>query len=198
MKECPQCGEIKGDDGFYKRDGKPSGSCKVCNRKYDRARYYRSREKRLLRDKERIKKNPNLYKERNKVSKERYPEKHKARQIMSNAIRAGKLVRMPCEVCVEPKSHGHHHDYSKPLDVHWLCVKHHMEQHRKYKETELKLLTRECKLCGKAIISPKKGQLHCGSRNRTGTCGYIVNMPKDRERLRLRTILRRKAKNLQD
>ena len=26
----------------------------------------------------------------------------------------------------------HHEDYSKPLEVMWLCKKHHGERHRKY------------------------------------------------------------------
>jgi hypothetical protein len=36
---------------------------------------------------------------------------------------------MPCVVCGNPKTDGHHEDYSKVLDVVWLCRKHHMERH---------------------------------------------------------------------
>jgi ribosomal protein S27AE len=28
--------------------------------------------------------------------------------------------------------HGHHHDYSRPLDVEWLCGSCHAIRHRKY------------------------------------------------------------------
>lgn len=45
--------------------------------------------------------------------------------------RRGKLVKQPCEVCGSPDSVKHHDDYSKPLDVRWLCRPHHAELHRK-------------------------------------------------------------------
>ena len=55
------------------------------------------------------------------------PLKYRARNAVSYAIASGKLVRLPCVVCGNPKSQGHHHDYSKPLDVEWLCHKCHRE-----------------------------------------------------------------------
>jgi hypothetical protein len=60
---------------------------------------------------------------------EKYPEKHAAHRMMTSAIRKGELVRGACEVCGEIKTDGHHDDYSKPLDVRWLCRKHHIEAH---------------------------------------------------------------------
>lgn len=60
-----------------------------------------------------------------------HPLKAFAQTTAANAMRAGKLVRQPCEVCgTTIKIHGHHDDYSKPLDVRWLCVTHHAEHHR--------------------------------------------------------------------
>jgi len=47
------------------------------------------------------------------------------------AIASGSLQRMPCEVCESPRTHGHHDDYSKPLEVRWLCSKHHLSLHMK-------------------------------------------------------------------
>jgi hypothetical protein len=66
-----------------------------------------------------------------KACAKRYPEKIKARNQVNNSITAGKLVRLPCEVCGNVKSHAHHFDYKKPLQIVWLCRKHHMQQHRK-------------------------------------------------------------------
>lgn len=50
---------------------------------------------------------------------------------MHHAIRYGRLSRPDqCERCGK-KCHpdGHHHDYSKPLDVEWLCRSCHMTHH---------------------------------------------------------------------
>ena len=54
-----------------------------------------------------------------------------ARNKITDAVRRGKLTRKPCEKCGLPNAHAHHNDYSKPLDVIWLCHVHHMEIHRK-------------------------------------------------------------------
>lgn len=56
-------------------------------------------------------------------------ERHQARWQVRRAIAAGKLVRLPCEVCGIEPAEGHHDDYSKPLDVRWLCKLHHREHH---------------------------------------------------------------------
>lgn len=66
---------------------------------------------------------------------QRYPERVKARSIVAGAIRAGKLVRGPCETCGVPNGHAHHGDYGKPLEVRWFCRKHHRELHRQARES---------------------------------------------------------------
>lgn len=62
-----------------------------------------------------------------KIQKERYPEKIKTREKTYYAIKTGKLIKQPCEVCGEINVHAHHDDYSKPFEVRWLCRKHHRE-----------------------------------------------------------------------
>ncbi len=42
-----------------------------------------------------------------------------------------KLPRQPCEVCGAEKTEAHHDDYTKPLDVRWLCKRHHSDLHTK-------------------------------------------------------------------
>lgn len=44
-------------------------------------------------------------------------------------LRRGKVEKKPCEICGSLKVQGHHEDYSKPLEVRWLCSKHHQELH---------------------------------------------------------------------
>jgi ribosomal protein S27AE len=60
---------------------------------------------------------------------EREPVKEAARRATMYAIRVGKLVRQPCEQCGAEPGHAHHDDYSKPLDVRWLCRPCHTEHH---------------------------------------------------------------------
>lgn len=59
------------------------------------------------------------------------PEKGRARGAVKAAIVAGRLSRQPCVKCGNLKVEAHHADYSKPLDVIWVCPKHHRELHKK-------------------------------------------------------------------
>ena len=55
--------------------------------------------------------------------------RHEARWLTNRAVKSGKLVRQPCEVCGVEPAEAHHDDYSKPLDVRWLCKSHHAAIH---------------------------------------------------------------------
>jgi hypothetical protein len=74
-----------------------------------------------------------------KVQRAKFPERAKARNRLSNAIRDGKVIPWP--VCAVPgcagEPEGHHPDYSRPLDVVWLCNKHHREAHAASQEMEI-------------------------------------------------------------
>jgi hypothetical protein len=82
-----------------------------------------------------VQKNTKAYRKRGGDSEGGKGHAH-ARNMAARAIRSGKLKRLPCEVCGNLKSHAHHDDYSKPLDVRFLCDPHHREHHlairRKY------------------------------------------------------------------
>ena len=65
----------------------------------------------------------------NKRWRARNPQKAAAHILLNNAIRYGRLQKAPCEVCGSIKVHGHHEDYAKPLEVIWLCSKHHRQLH---------------------------------------------------------------------
>lgn len=59
-------------------------------------------------------------------------EKRDAYATTAKALRDGVLVRQPCEVCGDAVGiHGHHEDYSKPLEICWLCLWHHRERHKR-------------------------------------------------------------------
>lgn len=58
--------------------------------------------------------------------------REKVRGIARAAIRDGTLVPTPCVRCSDPdkKVVAHHDDYSRPLDVTFLCEKCHKDRHR--------------------------------------------------------------------
>lgn len=97
----------------------------------DRARYYRDPEKRLAAAREYAKQHPEQIVEYKKRWQILNPEKRAAHIIVGNAIRNGRLIKGECERASEGQCKGkiqaHHDDYTKPLLVRWLCIKHHAE-----------------------------------------------------------------------
>jgi hypothetical protein len=95
------------------------------------------------------KNNPNYFKEYYKQNREirleankrfwkRHPERYKNWKIYTSARRLGKLLNPgQCTLCgtKEVKIQAHHFDYSKPLEVTWLCKSCHIEIHRRKKFT---------------------------------------------------------------
>lgn len=80
------------------------------------------------------------YVQRWRVGRPLTPEqryKGSARSYANVYQRRGKLVPQPCEKCGSLKSEKHHHDYSKPLEVEWLCRPCHLQWHRDNRETPL-------------------------------------------------------------
>jgi hypothetical protein len=61
--------------------------------------------------------------------KKDHPEQTLAIAIVNRAIRSGELIREKCEKCND-MGEAHHEDYSKPLEVRWLCHKHHVKEHQ--------------------------------------------------------------------
>ena len=84
----------------------------------------------VQRNKEEIKQ---YYKEYNKDYYRRNPEKQKARGILNSAVRRGKVHKpLYCSSCEGDKHlEAHHTDYSKPLEVLWLCKSCHVELHKR-------------------------------------------------------------------
>lgn len=57
--------------------------------------------------------------------------KRAAQLMVGRAVRAGRLIRpAACQECgFASRVHGHHDDYSKPLEVRWLCTPCHAKAH---------------------------------------------------------------------
>jgi hypothetical protein len=149
MKTCRRCKELKFLKDFNKdkraKDGKTS-YCKLCvnaqvgayrqtktGRSYSKAyrqsvagktsqkTYNQSQKGKIVRNRSQAK-----YKELN-------PEKIKAHFTANNAIRTGEILKpTSCSNCDNPKGRieAHHTDYTKPLDVIWLCRRCHISEHK--------------------------------------------------------------------
>lgn len=99
----------------------------------------------------------------NYVSRPGVSEKLRARAQCAYAIRSGKLIRQPCAACGNPKSEAHHDDYSKPLNVEWLCRQCHAAAHRKSHCVNGHALTDD-NIC---LTSGKRQCLRCRNHRRT-------------------------------
>ena len=67
--------------------------------------------------------------ERNYIGARKGILKRRAHYLVHVALKSGALKQSPCEDCGDQNSHGHHADYFKPLDIAWLCRKHHRDRH---------------------------------------------------------------------
>lgn len=61
---------------------------------------------------------------------EKYPIRAHANMLLNRAVRKGKVIKQNCGVCSSVRTVAHHPDYSRPLEVLWLCELHHKEWHR--------------------------------------------------------------------
>lgn len=79
--------------------------------------------------------------ERTKLWRQNNRDKMRAWSAVGNAIIRGDLVKpLKCSRCnCKEKLHGHHEDYSKPLEVLWICHLCHMELHAKKNRNHKKL-----------------------------------------------------------
>lgn len=133
LKQCSKCKQEKPLDHYYlnrgsRNTGKRAGYSSACI-ECERARMAKpgaiSRKKKY--QKKRIKLD---YQNKKKYNKNN-PQKEKAWQAVRYRLSTGDLIKKSCEVCGCVESHAHHDDYSKPLEVIWLCPTHHKERHRK-------------------------------------------------------------------
>ncbi len=60
---------------------------------------------------------------------DRRPQRN-ARVAVYRAVKAGRLVKQPC-ACGRTDVQAHHHDYSKQLDVKWVCPACHTREHNR-------------------------------------------------------------------
>ena len=137
IKSCSRCHEFKNPADFdhsrASRDGRHH-RCKACDRKRDRQRIASGA----------LSASSTGWQNRN-------PQAVRAHRLLHAAIHRGEIQRQPCVGCGTSNAHGHHEDYSKPLDVVWLCRLCHHERHRLERlfgsgQLAFELLLREARL----------------------------------------------------
>jgi len=144
MKFCKWCQTEKPLDQFHFAKKMADGhlnKCKSCcyewQKQYrltDAGKAVRKKEKQYPKNKIRYKKS-----EKGKLAAARYKrpkDREAAKNAVRYALRTGKLIRKPCEVCGSKLSEAHHPSYEREhrLIVKWLCRHHHNEEHRKLDE----------------------------------------------------------------
>jgi hypothetical protein len=153
MKCCIKCGEMKSIQDFYCHPRMADGhlnKCKTCVLAYvhrhrleniDRIREYDRQRGHSQKNKNRVREYYRKNKEKMLAHSKKWAREHKleraAHIITGNAIRYGRLKRQPCRGCgSEERVHAHHEDYTRPLDVTWLCQGCHGKRHREINEME--------------------------------------------------------------
>lgn len=128
--KCNRCEIEKSPDDFYSSDR----SCKECRRalvkasRLAKADYYREYDRKRASLEHRVRMNRVVSAEWRKL----HPERRRAQVALSNAVRDGKVQKWPaCAVpdCTNTRVVGHHPDYSRHLEVVWLCQAHHKQAH---------------------------------------------------------------------
>jgi hypothetical protein len=134
---CFKCNLEKPLSEFYEHPQMANGhlgKCKDCTKKDSRinSRTEKSKERERLRNTSQKRKTHLT--ENTRQWRKNNPEKYKAQIKLNNALRSGKIEKPnKCEECnQEKKLHAHHDDYSKPLDVIWLCVECHGKKNPNY------------------------------------------------------------------
>lgn len=136
-KVCFKCGETKPLYQFYKHPAMGDGhlnKCKECAKK-DVAENYRVKRKQYAEYEHERFKTPErkvMVAQYQRKRRKQNPKKYIANSAVSNAVRDGRITKPDkCSECSAPKPQAHHPDYSKPLEVVWLCRSCHLKHHKK-------------------------------------------------------------------
>lgn len=139
MKTCSMCHQDKALTKFHRDRSRSDGRQRICKKcKTVEAGMRRRADLRGYAERQRAwrARNPEAVRQiAGRYSPD--PVKEAARRAVHEAIRLGRLTRPSvCEACQAPgPTHAHHHDYSLPLDVAFLCPTCHLLVHGKQPRT---------------------------------------------------------------
>ncbi len=136
--KCGSCLIEKEDKCFYKDASRSNGlscHCKDCIREQQRksreADPEAARRKNRLRY-HRVKLTPQYrirITRKQKLRRAVHPDKYKARRKVMHEIEMGRMVRGVCACGSTENIQAHHEDYSKPMEVVWMCAVCHRKHH---------------------------------------------------------------------
>lgn len=142
MWRCTKCVGVFPPEGFYagrNRNGLMS-QCRKCHTRQTNAARERNPDKRRAYARQWVKKDlaahPEKYARRERERRHNPATRQRAlaRKKLTTHVARGKLIKPDtCSQCGGDGDgrpiHGHHADYSKPLDVEWLCFRCHAMRH---------------------------------------------------------------------
>jgi hypothetical protein len=150
MVLCPNCEVEKSADEFGKNSARDTGIalyCRECAR--IKAKEYRIRAgvkkpegwARKTADMREYRKkwdadHPGYHLKKKREWFKAHPDRSSVKSKVRYALLTGKLIPSPCSICGAVPAQAHHPDYSKPLEVVWLCQVHHIEEHKRLRELE--------------------------------------------------------------
>lgn len=148
-RECNVCFETKPLSDFYTSGKRTWRRCKKCfnlrcamrlqerlKDPSEKDKWLKHRRKYidLNREKNGTRKSPANALAKTQKAKNEWSKRNKLKRIahhkVNSEIRAGRISPKPCESCGSNNSQAHHDDYSRPLEIMWLCPKHHGLRHR--------------------------------------------------------------------
>jgi hypothetical protein len=139
-KVCRECGQELPLTDFYKHSEMADGhlnKCKRCVR--NRVSKHRSEHLDRIREYDRERgKLEHRMKQKTEITRRRRGEVkgyNAAHLAVSRALAKGELIKPErCQICTrEARLEAHHADYSKPLEVLWVCVVCHRNIHKNIK-----------------------------------------------------------------
>jgi len=153
MKTCKKCQKTLPLESFHRHKGFKDGRravCKECSCAHSKKYYAENREKHMEVCRQWQRDNRDKVNEYQKRARKKHrevtrrwnqnnPDRIKAHKLLNYAVFKGEVTKLnTCQVCgCESKDvEGHHYDYSKPLEVIWVCTKCHGWIHRKRPERE--------------------------------------------------------------
>lgn len=149
MKRCTKCRKVKSLEEFYEHGG--ASQCKACVKAAVKVRRdadlegHRARDRKRYYEQEKRRQQARRAYENASAEKKRFYKRKWALDNMvardchvkiGNAVSQGRLSKPDqCSRCGEStpsrRLHAHHEDYSKPLEIEWICSKCHGMEHRK-------------------------------------------------------------------